>query len=73
MRLIKSELTDVFIYCLDMAVLLNIDADKIIRDKLKKIKRKYPPKTMLARGDAEPGTDESYLKIKKHYRSSGLS
>lgn len=60
---IKEELADIFIYCLDMAVLLNIDSESIIREKLKYNKNKYPAKEMK---DSEG--NEQYLKLKKRYR-----
>lgn len=39
---IKKELADVFIYALDMAVLLDLDTEKIIKEKLDLVKKKYP-------------------------------
>jgi len=39
---VRQELADVFIYCLDMAVILDVDAETIIREKLELVKRKYP-------------------------------
>ncbi|WP_028884228.1 nucleotide pyrophosphohydrolase [Taylorella asinigenitalis] len=39
---LKEELADVLIYCLDMALSLNIDPEKIILDKLNKNSIKYP-------------------------------
>jgi dCTP diphosphatase len=41
---IKKELADVFIYALDMSVLLGLDTQQIILDKLKMVKEKYPVK-----------------------------
>ena len=46
MTKIREELADVFIYCLDMAVLLGIDSETIIREKLEHNKKKYPAKEM---------------------------
>lgn len=40
---IKKELADVFIYALDMAVILNLDTEQIIREKLKQVRKKYLP------------------------------
>ena len=42
---IKKELADVFIYALDMSVLLDLDTKQIILDKLKLVKEKYPAKS----------------------------
>jgi NTP pyrophosphatase (non-canonical NTP hydrolase) len=39
---IKKELADVMIYCLDMSIILGLDAKQIILDKLKLVKEKYP-------------------------------
>ncbi len=66
---IEKELADVLIYALDMAVLLELDTKRIIREKLAHISKKYPPHLVKARNDKEPGTDEAYLRIKKQYRA----
>lgn len=67
---IKKELADVFIYALDMAVLLNLDTEKIIRDKLDFVKKKYPAELMRknAKTESGSGNDPKYLDIKKQYR-----
>ena len=70
---IKKELADVLIYCLDMSTLLNIDAEKIVLDKLDYISKKYPPSKMKDTKGKEPGTDEAYLNIKQNYRLKGIS
>jgi NTP pyrophosphatase (non-canonical NTP hydrolase) len=69
---IKSELADVFIYALDMAVLLDLDTKKIIKDKINYINKKFPAGLMRenARGELGSGTDPLYLKIKKEYRAN---
>lgn len=41
---IKEELADVFIYALDMAVILGLDTEEIILQKLDMVKKKYPAK-----------------------------
>ena len=64
MAKIKEELADVFIYCLDMAVLLEIDSETIIREKLEHNRKKYPAKEM-----AHNKGHERYLEIKKRYRN----
>ena len=68
MQKIKAELADVFIYCLDMAVLLEIDSESIIRGKLDHNKKKYPAKEM-----AHNKGHERYLEIKKQYRNEKQS
>ncbi len=67
---VQKELADVFIYALDMAVLLNLDTQKIIEDKLKHISKKYPAKLMRknAKQGSGSGTDSEYWRIKKSYR-----
>ncbi len=65
---IKSELADVLIYAIDMAVLLELDTEKIIRAKLAKTAKKYPAKLMKQNTDREPGTESAYWQIKKAYR-----
>jgi NTP pyrophosphatase (non-canonical NTP hydrolase) len=67
---IKKELADVLIYAIDMAVLLDIDAEEIIRAKLAHVAKKYPAKLMRDRKD-EPGTESEYWRIKKEYRKRG--
>lgn len=61
---IKEELADVFIYCLDMAVLLGIDSETVIREKLEHNRKKYPAKEM-----SHNKGHERYLEIKKQYRN----
>jgi dCTP diphosphatase len=60
---VKKELADVFIYALDMAVILKLDSEEIIRSKLDEIKRKYPAETM--KGDDGSG----YIQIKEDHRA----
>lgn len=61
---IQKELADVFIYALDMATILDLDAAKIIRDKMEHNKKKYPIERVK-------GNRKEYLKIKKEYRAQG--
>lgn len=68
---IKKELADVMIYCIEMSALLGLDTEQIIKDKLEKVKQKYPAELM--RKNAEkitPGTDSEYLKIKQAHRQN---
>ena len=60
---IIDELADVFIYALQMSILLNCDVDTIIRSKLARAAKKYPVK--LVKGKASV---ESYRKIKSQHR-----
>ena len=70
MEKLKKELADVFIYALEMTVLLDLDSEKIIRAKLTYDEKKYPAKLMRNQ-KGEHGTYETYLKIKHAYRSKG--
>ena len=71
---IKKELADVFIYALDMSVLLGLNTGEIIKDKLRFIAKKYPSKLMRknAKHGSGSGTDAEYWRIKKEWRKQGL-
>lgn len=71
MAAIQKELADVLIYCFDMAVLLGLDTEKILNEKLELIKAKYPVELFHAGSTEEPGTEEAYLAIKEQYRKEG--
>lgn len=60
---IKKELADVMIYCFDMAVVLNFDALKAVRNKIRHNKKKYPAKLMKS-----AVANKKYWEIKKKYR-----
>ena len=69
---IKKELADVLIYCIDIAVLLELDTAAIIREKLDHIRKKYPAELFLSREEGkDSGTEDIYWKIKKEYRKNG--
>ena len=72
-ELIKKELADVLIYCIDMSVILGFDTEKIIYDKLEKIKQKYPPELVKKRSTKDSPANDNYWKIKKEHRMKGLS
>lgn len=61
---IVDELADVFIYSIEMAILLDCDIDKIIESKLAKAAKKYP--VGLVNGKLG---SKKYKEIKKKYRS----
>jgi len=75
MEKIKEELADVFIYAFDMAVLLGLDTEQIIKDKIEYVKKKYPAELMRknAKEGSGSGTDSKYLKIKDHNRRNAKS
>lgn len=70
---IKKELADVLIYSIDIAVLLGVDVEKIVLEKLRHIEKKYPAKAMkkIANGASGSGADSEYWRIKKEYRKLG--
>ncbi|MEK7564011.1 MAG: MazG-like family protein [Patescibacteria group bacterium] len=69
---IKNELADVLNYCFDMTVLLNLNTEKILMDKLKKVKAKYPAHLFKNRPkNVDAGSEEIYWKIKKEHRMKG--
>jgi NTP pyrophosphatase (non-canonical NTP hydrolase) len=72
MEEIKKELADVFIYAFEMAVLLGIDSEKIIKEKLEQVKKKYPAELMRknAKDGLGSGADPKYWKIKNSHRQS---
>ena len=63
---IQKELADIFIYCLDLSVVLGFNTEKIILEKLKHIKKKYPIKLMKKKESVS-----LYWEIKKEYRKKG--
>jgi len=70
MEKLKGELADVFLYAIEMAVLLDLDSEKVIRAKLERVKKKYPA-ALMRKNKGEHGTQEAYLKIKQAYRAKG--
>ena|SRR3989338_9511111 len=72
MEEIKKELADVFIYAIEMAVLLNLDVEEIVKAKLKQVKKKYPAELMRknAKDGSGSGADPKYWKIKNSHRQS---
>lgn len=62
---VQKELADIFIYGLDLAIILGLDAEKIISKKLAAVKKKYPVRAIKA-------DRNNYYKIKKEYRKKGI-
>ncbi|MCA9354786.1 MAG: nucleotide pyrophosphohydrolase [Candidatus Kaiserbacteria bacterium] len=68
---LKKELADVLIYALDMAVLLDLDTERIILDKLAAVREKYPAEAMKAsrkQNNPDDAGGTLYLQIKKQHR-----
>jgi len=71
-EIIKSELADVLCYCFEMSVLLGLDTEKILLEKLKKVKKKYPAHLFKNRKKGvDAGSEDIYWKIKKEHRMKG--
>ncbi|MFA6274266.1 MAG: MazG-like family protein [Candidatus Paceibacterota bacterium] len=69
---IKKELADVLMYCFDMSVLLKLDTKKIVLEKLKHVKTKYPAHLVKDSYNEKTGANNKYWEIKKEYRKKGL-
>ena len=69
---IKKELADVFIYAIEMAVLLNLDVEEVVKSKLEQVEKKYPAELMRknAKAGSGSGADPKYWKIKNSARRS---
>lgn len=67
---VKKELADIMIYAIEMAALLDLDIEEIIREKLEKVREKYPAELMKknAQQKSGSGTDPEYWKIKHSHR-----
>lgn len=63
---VQSELADVLIYCLQMAIILKLDPEKVIRDKLRKVMLKYPVSSVK-------GRDDEYYRLKEQARLKGIN
>ena len=70
MEEIKKELADVFIYGLNMSVLLGLDTKKIIIEKINYINKKYPASLVKKDNTDNFGflNNSYYLKIKRRDR-----
>lgn len=64
---IQDELADVFLYALQMSVLLGLNSKEIITEKLKIATKKYPADLMTRRAKKELG-EEVYWNIKMKHR-----
>ncbi len=65
---IGEEIADVMIYALQLSVLLGLNTEKIIKNKLNKASKKYPAKLM--KKSSENNDEETYWKIKKEHRKN---
>lgn len=70
---IEKELADVFMYCLEMTVLLGLDSEKIVTRKFNHVSKKYPTKLFKdLRSDPGGKGHKVYWEIKKAHRRKGL-
>ena len=60
---IKKELADVFVYAIQMSIVLDCDIDDIVTKKLEAAAKKYPPELIKGKGSSE-----KYWEIKKKHR-----
>lgn len=68
---LRKELADVLIYCFEMAALLEIDVEAAMREKLEKVKQKYPAELFKDLDPDSQGTHDIYWKIKREHRQKG--
>jgi NTP pyrophosphatase (non-canonical NTP hydrolase) len=71
---IKKELADVMTYCVDMAVILDVDVEDMLNEKLDKVIEKYPASLFNknSRGsNQDPGTEAAYWEVKQKFRKEG--
>lgn len=68
LSLVKGELADVLIYCLQMANILGLSVSEVIEEKLAFAAKKYPVELVRKRSADEPYDHERYLEIKNAYR-----
>lgn len=68
---LRKELADVLIYCFEMAALLGIDVEATMRQKLEKVKQKYPAELFKDLDPDHQGTHDMYWKIKREHRQKG--
>lgn len=65
---VKKELADIFIYCIEMCILLDLDPETIIKEKLKLAAKKYPAEIVKYLKPTKKMADDGIIKIKKAYR-----
>ncbi len=63
---VGGELADILIYCIELAVLLGLDTEELITDKLTLIEKKYPAKLMKG----APKGGSLYWKLKEQHRKT---
>jgi len=68
MEKLKHEIADVLIYTLYLPILLGLDVEKLIEEKLKHNSKKFPVHLMKNRSNRSHTSKDIYVKIKQTYR-----
>jgi len=68
MKKLGHEIADVLIYTLYLPILLGLDAEKLIEEKLKHNSKKFSVRLMKNRTNRSHTSKDIYIKIKKEYR-----
>ena len=69
MEKLKHEIADVLIYTFYLPILLGLDVEKLIEEKLKHNSKKFPAHLMKKRIDHSYTSKDLYIKIKRAYRN----
>lgn len=73
MKKIYHELPDTMLYCFEMAILLGIDTEQMLRDKMDKVREKYSTEIFNRETvGEEPGSEEAYWKVKGESRGATI-
>jgi NTP pyrophosphatase (non-canonical NTP hydrolase) len=61
---VRREVADVFIYSIELCIILDVDFHEVIKEKLEYVRQKYPVDLVKDKG-------KNYYKIKEQYRKEG--
>lgn len=61
---VRREIADIFIYGIELCLLLNVDFRDVVKEKLDLVRKKYPV-------EAVKGKSGNYYSIKQQYRREG--
>ena len=65
---LESELADIITYCLQFARAKEIDISEAVKDKIKRISRKYPVSVF----NSDKDNPKDYWRIKKNSKENGI-
>lgn len=72
LKKIQEELADVIIYAVEMAILLNLNTETLVLNKLEKASKKYPAEVMKNnRSNDDVPANAAYYEIKQKSRNNG--